>query len=347
MMGPDKLRVGLLGVGAIAQVVHLPVLSQLKDVELVGVGDSDQPRARAIAARFGIPHVFTRDEEAFASDMLDAIIVCTPTHLHESQSIAALQGGKHVLVEKPLAPTPEAVERVIRVAEASGRTLMIAMHNRYRPDTVALRPFAQGGELGHIFLTRGAWLNRKTRVVRPTWRHRKATAGGGVMMDLGVQTLDLCLWMLSYPEIASVFTHLHYPDGMEVEDTAGILVRLRNGSAISLTVSWSMVAERDRHYMRMLGTRGSGAIAPLAVFKEVESGQMIDVTPTVNLGRENLYTASYRRELNHFVAVARGEVEEPLPREQIHIMQVVQAAYRSFEEKREVEVELAGTGAGA
>jgi predicted dehydrogenase len=334
----DKLRVGLLGVGAIAQVVHLPVLSQLKHVDLVGVGDADQPRAKAIAARFGIPRVFSRDEEAFLSDDLDAIIICTPTHLHESQSIAALQGGKHVLVEKPLAPTPEAVERVINVAEQAGRTLMIAMHNRYRPDTTALRPFALGGELGHIFLTRGAWLNRKTRVVRPTWRHRKATAGGGVMMDLGVQTLDLCLWTLDYPEIASVFTHMHFPDGMEVEDTAGILVRLKNGAAISLTVSWSLVAERDRHYMRMLGTRGSGAISPLAVYKEVETGQMIDVTPAITLGRENLYTASYRRELNHFVAVARGEIEEPLPREQVDIMRVVQAAYRSFLEKREIEL---------
>jgi predicted dehydrogenase len=335
----DKLRVGLLGVGAIAQVVHLPVLSQLRDVELVGVGDADQPRARAIASRFGIPRVFARDEDAFAADDLDAIIICTPTHLHEAQSIAALQGGKHVLIEKPLAPTPEAVERVLRVAEEAGRTLMIAMHNRYRPDAVALRPFAQGGELGHIFLSRGAWLNRKMRVVRPTWRHRKATAGGGAMMDVGVQALDLCLWMLDFPAVASVIAHMHFPPGMEVEDNAAILVRLADGAAISLTVSWSLVAGRDRHYMRMLGTRGSGAISPLAVFKEVETGQMIDVTPAVSSGRENLYTASYRRELSHFVAVARGETSERLPREQIQIMKVVQAAYRSHEEKREIGIE--------
>jgi predicted dehydrogenase len=103
-------------------------------------------------------------------------------------------------------------------------------------------------------------------------------------------------------------------------------------------VSWSLVAERDRHYMRMLGTRGSGAIAPLAVFKEVETGQMIDVTPNVPVGRENLYTASYRQELTHFVRVATGEVEEPLPREQIQIMRIVEAAYRSAEEKKEVPI---------
>jgi predicted dehydrogenase len=335
----EKLRVGLLGVGAIAQVVHLPVLSQLENVELAAVCDVDKPRAKAIAARFGIPNVYGDDNQVFRSDDLDAIIICTPNHLHDAQAIAGLQAGKHVLVEKPLATTAEAAERVIRVAESSDRRLMIAMNNRYRPDTMALRPFAQGGELGEVFLTRGAWLNRKMRVVRPTWRHRRATSGGGAMMDLGVQSLDLCLWMQGFPEISSVFTHMHLPGGMEVEDTAGLLVRLKNGSAISLTVSWSLVAERDRHYLRMLGTRGSGAISPLAVYKEVESGQIIDVTPSVNLGRENLYTDSYRRELTHFVNAALGIEEEPLPREQIGIMRAVEACYRSHAEQREVRLD--------
>jgi predicted dehydrogenase len=339
MKDGEKLRVGLLGVGAIAQVVHLPVLAQLDNVELSAVCDVDEPRARAIATRFGIPNVHRNDDDVFRSDDLDALIICSPSHLHEAQAIAGLQAGKHVLVEKPLALTPEAAQRVLDTAEQTGRTVMIAMNNRWRPDTMALRPFAQGGELGHIFLTRGAWLNRKMRVVRPTWRHRKATAGGGAMMDLGVQTLDLCLWMQGFPEVASVITHMHFPEGMEVEDTAGILVRLKNGSAVSLTVSWSLVAERDRHYMRMLGTRGSGAIAPLGVYKEVETGQIIDVTPNVSLGRENLYTASYRQELTHFVAVARGEKKEPLPREQVQIMKVVEMAYRSVEEKREVGID--------
>jgi predicted dehydrogenase len=302
------------------------------------VCDIDHVRANALAARFGIPHIFRDDGDVFKSDLIDAIIICTPSYLHEEQAIAAMEAGKHVLVEKPLALSPEAVERVVAVAERTGRTLMVAMNNRYRPDSIALRPFAQNGELGDVFLTRGAWLNRKMRVVRPTWRHRRATAGGGAMMDLGVQSLDLCLWTLGFPEAESVITHMHYSEGMEVEDTAGIIVRLKNGAGISLTVSWSLVAERDRHYMRMLGTRGSGAISPLAVFKEVETGQMIDVTPNVTLGRENLYTASYRQELIHFVRVATGEAEEPLPREQIQIMRIVAAAYESAAEKREVSL---------
>jgi predicted dehydrogenase len=334
-MEREPVRVGLLGLGAIAQVVHLPILSQLEDLKLVAVCDVDRAKAKAIAARFGI-RAHDADDDVYRASDIDALVICTPSHLHESQAIAALESGKHVLVEKPLALDSAAAARVVDAAEKTGKVLMVAMNNRYRPDTMALRPFAEGGELGEIFLARGAWLNRKMRVVRPTWRHRKATAGGGAMMDLGVQTLDLCMWMLGFPRAHSVISHMHRGEGMEVEDTAAFLLRLQNGGGVSLTVSWSLVADRDRHYMRLLGSRGSGAISPLAVFKEVETGQLLDVTPNVPPGRENLYTASYRQEMQVFVETIRGERPIDLPREQIELMRLVALAYRSAEEKAEV-----------
>jgi predicted dehydrogenase len=316
--------------------VHLPVLSQLEDIELTAVCDADRAKAKAIAARFGIPHVFETDEAVFTSDAVDALVICTPSHLHEPQAIAALEGGKHVLVEKPLALSADATARVVAAAERADRVLMVAMNNRFRPDALALKPFVDGGELGDVFLARGAWLNRKVRVVRPTWRHRKATAGGGAMMDLGVQTLDLAMWLLGSPPVKSICTHFHYSDGMEVEDSAAIILRLQNGGGITLTVSWSLIADRDRHYMRLLGSRGSGAISPLGVFKDVEHG-LLDVTPALPPGRENVYTASYRAELSHFAAACRGDIEQPPPREQIELMRIVELGYESA--ARGVEVE--------
>lgn len=335
-MTEGKVRVGVLGLGAIAQVVHLPVLSEIADVELVAVCDADKAKAKAIAGRFGIPNVFDSDEAVFKSDLVDAIVICTPSHLHEPQAIAALESGKHVLVEKPLALSAEASARVVAAADKANRVLMVAMNNRFRPDSLALKPFVDGGELGDVFLARGAWLNRKVRVVRPTWRHRKATAGGGAMMDLGVQTLDLAMWLLSFPKVSSICTHFHTMEGMEVEDSAAIIARLANGGGITLTVSWSLVADRDRHYMRVLGTRGSGAIGPLGVFKEVEHG-LLDVTPSLTAVRENVYTTSYRAELSHFAAACKGTVEQELPREQIELMRIVELAYRSAVEGREIE----------
>ena len=333
----ENLRVGLLGLGAIAQVVHLPVLHSLEGVTLAGVCDVDRSKATAIANRFGIQQVYKTDDEVFKDPDLDAVIICTPSYLHNAQAIAALEGGKHVLVEKPLAIKADDAEAVLKVAERAGKTLMVAMNNRYRPDIQALKPFAQGGELGNVFLVRGAWLNKKVRIVRPTWRHRKETAGGGAMMDLGVQTLDLAMWFLDFPEAKSVFAHMHPGEGMEVEDTVAIVVRLQNGSAVSLSLSWSLVAERDRHYMRLLGTRGSGSIQPLAVFKELDHG-MLDVTPQLPPGRENMYTASYREELADFIETAQGARPYAAPTEQVQLMRIVAAAYQSAAEGREVEL---------
>lgn len=333
--GPE-FRVGLLGLGAIAQVVHLPILNHMSGVRLAVVCDVDQPKAKALSSRFGIERVARNDDEVFAASDIDAVVIATPSHLHETQSIAALEGGKHVLVEKPLSIQPESAARVVAAAERTGKTLMVAMNNRYRPDTQALKPFATGGELGTVFLARGAWLNRKMRVVRPTWRHRLATAGGGALMDLGVQTLDLAMWLLNFPRVTSVVCHTHPGEGMEVEDSAATILRLQNGSAISLSVSWSLVANRDRHYMRLLGTRGSGNIQPLAVYKEIEHG-MLDVTPQIPASNENIYTASYRAELEDFVATARGERPKQIPTDQVELMRLVTLAYQSAREKKEIE----------
>jgi predicted dehydrogenase len=337
MPSGDEFRIGLLGLGAIAQVVHLPIIHSLPGVKLAGVCDVDRSKASAIASRFGVERVYRDDDEVFADADLDAIVICTPSYLHHTQCIAGLESGKHVLVEKPLAINPEEGAQVIAAAERSGKTLMVAMNNRYRPDIQALKPFVQNGELGNVFLVRGAWLNRKMRVVRPTWRHRKETAGGGALMDLGVQTLDLALWFLDFPEASSVMCHTHPGEGMEVEDSAALIVRLTNGNAISLSLSWSLVADRDRHYMRVLGTRGSGSIQPLAVHKEIEQG-MLDVTPQLPPGRENMYTASYRDELEDFVETARGNRPSEPPREQVPLMKLVALAYESAAQKREVQV---------
>ena len=336
-MANGEFRVGLLGLGAIAQVVHLPVLHGMDGVKIAGVCDVDFSKARAIASRFGIERVYKQDDEVFNDDSLDGIIICTPSFLHHGQAIAALEAGKHVLIEKPLAIKSSDAAAAIEVAQRTGKVLMVAMNNRYRPDNQALKPFAMNGELGKVFLVRGAWLNRKMRIVRPTWRHRKETAGGGALMDLGIQTLDLALWFLDFPKAKSVMCHVHPGENMEVEDSAAVVVRLQNGNAVSLSLSWSLVADRDRHYMRLLGTRGSGNIQPLQVYKEIDQG-ILDVTPMVPPSKENMYTASYRAELEDFVETAKGKRPYELPREQVHIMDIVAAAYRSAQEEKEVEI---------
>jgi predicted dehydrogenase len=332
MAAQTPVRVAVLGAGSIAQVVHLPILSRMKGVEIAALADRDAHTARTIAQRFGVPRVATRSEEVL-TDEIDAVVVCTPSNRHESQVRAALRAGKHVLCEKPLALTEDGVASLLDEEGAEGR-LVVAMNQRFRPDAVALRQFVAGGELGEVFYLKTGWLNRYRPRGR-TWRDRKSTAGGGAFMDLGLQILDLGMWILGYPEPERISAHMYARGGSEVEDSAVVVLRLEGNRVVNLECTWNLPAQRDRQFLHVMGTAGSGSLSPLAVFKEMPAG-LVEVTPTLPATRENLFTASYRNELAHFLEVVRGEREAPAPAEHRTLMRLVEAAYRSAGEGREV-----------
>jgi predicted dehydrogenase len=335
MKAGEPVRVAVLGTGAIAQVVHLPILARLRGAEVTTVYDQASEKARTVGQRFEIPRVARSDQEVWEDPEVDAVVICTPSHLHEEHTRAALRAGKVVLCEKPLCLNAAGVERLLAEPGAEGR-LMVAMNQRFRPDAAALKAFVSGGELGKVFYLKAAWLNRTSQRSRRSWRQRKES-GGGAFMDLGVQMLDLALWLLDPPEPLRVSAQMHRePDG-EVEDSASVMVRLADEQLINLEVTWSLRGDRDRQSLHLLGDAGSGSLSPFSVYKDMESGT-IDVTPAITAGKENQYTASYRQELQHFLEVAQGEREVTAPREQVTLMRIVEAAYRSAEQGREVEV---------
>lgn len=335
-MSPSRppVRVAVLGTGKIAQVVHLPILHRMRGVELAAVVDADRDKARTIAGRFGVEAPKTQDD-VWRDDSIRAVVICTPSHLHEQHVVEALQAGKYVLCEKPLGLTAEGVERILAQEGAEGR-LQVAMNQRFRPDAAALRTFVAGGELGDVFYLKAGWLNRGMARARRSWRQRREQ-GGGALMDLGVQMLDLALWLLGYPEAERITAHTHRASGAEVEDSAALMLRLAGDRLIGLEVTSNLLAERDRQFLHLMGTEGSGSLSPLAVYKDMEGG-LVEVTPPLPPGRENLFTASYRQELQFFVDVVRGEREAVLPREHVALMRIMGAAYRSAEERREVAV---------
>jgi predicted dehydrogenase len=336
MSTPAPLRVAVLGVGSIAQVAHLPILARMRGVELAAVCDADHRKAQTLANRFGVPRVHGSDEQLWEDEEVDAVVICTPSHLHEAQSIASLEAGKYVLCEKPLALTAAGAARVLGTEGADGR-LAVAMNQRHRPDAAALKTFLSGRELGEVAYVRTGWLNRRVGRARKVWRYQRETAGGGALMDLGIQMLDLALWLLDYPEPVRITAHTHAEEGRDVEDAATLLLELADGVVVNLEVTWNLLAERERQYLEVLGSAGSASISPLTVFKEMESG-LANVTPAITPGRENVYTSSYRNELQQFVELARGARTASAPTEQATLMRVLEAAYRSAEEEREIRL---------
>jgi len=332
------LRVGIVGAGAIAQVAHIPVLRKLRGVQLVGVCDSDGAKARALAARFGVTGAYTDIEELLEFGKVDAVAICTPNHLHEAHVVSALASGAHVLVERPLALTSTGAAKALRAAERYRRTLLVAMNFRFRSDVQAVQGFLAGGELGEVSAVRAGWHVFRAARQQLGWRSRRQESGGGAMMDLGLAVLDLALWITGGPAVERVTARIERAKGTAAVDEAGTAyVQCADGPDILVDASWRHFGEGERTWLDVRGVKGSASISPLRVFKELH-GVPADVTPTGAASRENAFTASYKAEWAYFLAVLRGETTAEPPEDQVQLLKVLEAIYRSADERREVKL---------
>lgn len=334
------VRVGVVGAGGAAQVVHLPILAKLRDVEIAGVVDVREEMARTIADRFEAAESASSLEALPGYGELDAVLVCTPNDSHEDVVLTALDAGLHVLCERPIATSSDAAARMVDAARDADRHLMVAMNHRYRLDLRHMRKFVRSGEIGEPFLVRASWLTQREKGPRRGWRRNPDRAGGGVLMDLGVAALDAVLWMLDFPEVEQVSAHFH--EGERVEESAAVLLRTSGDVTVSIDVSWELTGEGGQGVILALGSSGSAETPPLELMKEMETGPA-DVTPPLEVDEGNVYTASYRHEWESFLRRVRGR-EEPDDerekrdggREHVRLMRVVEACYRSAREGREV-----------
>lgn len=333
----DRVRIGVIGVGAIAQVAHLPALAGRDDLEVAGICDNDVSKARALAARFDSTGVYDDIEDLLRHARPDAVVVCTPNHLHQIHVETALAAGAAVLCERPLALDAAGVESIREAAKRAGRPVMVGMNHRYRSDVQAIRAFVTGGELGALRGIRTGWYMFRSSRAELGWRRRRAQAGGGVMLDLGLSLVDLGLWLAGCPEDLQVSAAFGFPEGSDLEDAGCALITCSSGLSIFVDVAWRYVGEAERFWLDVMGEKGSARAAPLRVYKELH-GTPMNVTPTGAAGRENVFSASYRAEWARFLAMVRGEVEAPDLDDQLVLHRTVDAIYRSARDGRAVEV---------
>ncbi len=332
----DVVRVGVIGTGAIAQVAHLVALSQLDGVEIAGLCDTDVAKAQALAGRFGVTDVFDDIVDLLRHSKPDAVVVCTPNHLHEVHTITALSEGVSVLCERPLALTSSGVEQVMAARESSGAHLMVGMNHRYRSDIEAVRAFLVGGELGALRSVRAYWHIFRPTGVASGWRERPAESGGGAMFDLGLPLVDLALWLAqcaATKRVSAMFSGREGTDG--VEDFASAHLLCGEGHSLFVDVSWRHVGPHEKFVFEIVGDYGSAAIAPLKVYKEMH-GAAVNVTPATGESQTNPFSASYRREWEHFLGILRGERPAPELAEQLLLHRTMEAIQRSAHEGREV-----------
>lgn len=332
----ERVRIGVVGAGAIAQLAHLAVLSKMRRAELAAICDNDRPKARALADRFGIPDTFTDIEDLLELDDLDAVVVATPNHLHEPHVLSALAAKVHVLCERPLALNTRGVERILTAAQRAGRKVLVANNHRFRTDVQGLDRFVRGGELGKLGGIRAG--DYRLPHFTEGWRLRRAEAGGGAFLDLGVPLLDLALWLTDSPDPVRVSAHMERGKGASaVEQAMLVQITFANGLVFACDVASDYIGQEERWWFEVLATRGSARMAPLRVVKDL-NGRATDVSPSGAAGRESAFIQSYRAELAHFVAVLREDAPYEPPVDQVRLLKIVEAVYKSAEEEKEIRL---------
>ena len=332
----NDVRVGVIGAGAIAQVAHLAVLPKLKGVEVVAICDFDVPKARSLASRIGVQDVYDDIEDLIQYSKPDAVVICTPNHLHKVHVVSALSAGVHVLCERPLALSVAGVSEIMAAQQTADRVVMVGMNHRFRGDVQAVRSFLEGGELGSLRAMRGGWYTFQPSRQALGWRLHRAQSGGGAMLDLGLPVIDLALWLADCPKPKTVSAQLSRSEAQDgVEDAGCALIRCEGDLSIFVDVSWRHIGAAEKFWFELMGSSGSASIVPLRVYKEMH-GTPMNVTPTGASGRENAFTASYRAEWAHFLAAVRGEVEARELEDQVLVHRTLEAIQQSADEGRDV-----------
>ncbi|GMA18742.1 Gfo/Idh/MocA family oxidoreductase [Arsenicicoccus piscis] len=234
----------VVGAGTIARM-HLAPIAALADVELVGVCDTDAPRAAEAAATYGT-QAFTDRRTLLAEARPDVVHLCLSHDQHLPVALDALAAGAHVLTEKPLAPTLLDAQRfhdAAQQAAARGQQVGVCYQNRYNDTSLALRQALESGSYGRPLGARASvWWHRDARYYRAApWRGRWETAGGGTLINQAIHTLDLLLWLLG--DATSVAGWAAHADpetaaaGVEIEDTAHVTLTHTSGVTSALVAT--------------------------------------------------------------------------------------------------------------
>lgn len=347
----NPLKVGVIGVGGIAKT-HYPGWKASPYAELFAFADINKEVLMKLGEQEGIERLYQDPQELINDPEIDIIDVCTPNRYHAPLTIAALEAGKHVICEKPLAPTPGEIRQMIAARDKSGKLLMTAQHFRFTGTAKALTAEIERGILGEVYHAR-AWMLRRSGAPTSPGFVMKQHSGGGPCIDIGVHILDLTLWMMGNPKPISVSGITHdrirkqpgafsnwggiIPDYWDVEEFAAGFVRFENGATLVIEVSWLLHHKTTGEDMQMwlYGEQG-GSHWPSNEFLWTNNStrQHMNMQLVNQEGGE-----AHAKECMAFAeAVALGQ-PSPVPAENsLDVITILDGLYRSSETGQEVQL---------
>ncbi len=333
------IRIGVIGLGTMAQLVHIPLLRSIEGVELVGVSDLDSVKGERYSHKQRLK--WFENPEDMMEQKLDSVFILTPNNSHLPLAIGALEYGLDVIVEKPLARSVAEAEKMIACAEKNNKKLMVLMNQRFRQDARIVKNFVKTGTIGDIYRVRMGWMTKWDHWNRPEWVRDKKISGGGVLMDYGIQLIDLLLWILKYPKVTRVGGMIRkVANSGGVEDTAMATLYLEKGIMVTLEVSWSLIADTSEAWTVFAGTKGRACVNPVRIHV-LENDKITNQYPLKSLKTIDIHRASYESELRHFVEVLRGQTEPgATAKECLQALRVVEAIYEAAKTGHELAVDI-------
>ena len=347
-----KLKVGLVGCGGISGV-HFTGWDRLyPECEIVAICDILPEALQRRGGQYEIPceDWYEDHRKMLAEADIDAVDICVPNGAHAEIAINSLTAGKHVICEKPLAPSPDEIRRMIAARNETEKILMTAQHQRFMRSSQNLRSYLDTRALGDVYYCRAHFLRRRFIPVRPSFIV-KEESGGGPCIDIGVHILDLALHFMGFPEPVSVSGVTPCRLGkredirgwwgewdrekMNVEDFAAGFVRFDNGAALSLECSWLLnIKEREYQRITLCGTEAGAEWPALTVYGET-AGSLTDT----QLAFPDDRVDGHHTELFEFArAVLKGKPSPVCPEESLIVLRILDGLYRSHAEGREVTV---------
>lgn len=287
----DKIRVGFIGCGKIAQVRHIPEAHRREDVIIGGYFNRTRAKAEDMAEKYG-GKVYDTYQELLDDENIDAVVVSVANILHADATIEALRKGKHVLCEKPMAMTLEESELMVKVSEEEGKVLNIAHNQRLNRVHQRAKELIEEGAIGKILtfrttLAHGGPEEWSSSPGKDVWFFYEDAAGMGAMADLGIHKTDLIEYLTGQKvvEVSAMLGTLDKKGSkgnlISVDDNAVCLFRLSDGALGTMTVSWTYYGPEDNSTV-IYGTEGilyvyEDAHHPLKIVKKDQSVMTFDV----------------------------------------------------------------------
>ena len=348
-----KLKIGVIGNGGISGV-HLRAYSLNPNVEIYALCDINEEAMNRRAKEYNVTRLFTDVNEMVKLPELDAVSVCTWNSAHAECAIAALNAGKHVLCEKPMAINAEQAEKMKEAAEKNGKLLMIGFVRRFGNDCAIVRDFIENDFFGELYYAKTTYLRRKGSP--GGWFGDKSRSGGGPLIDLGVHVIDLARYLMGGCKPVSVYGATFHKlgdkrhikakadyvsdsrskqDVFDVEDMATALVRFDNGSVLQVEASFTLNLEKDKGTIELFGTKAGAKLDPeLSIYTDI-NGYLanVELTAPTALSFEGLF----ENEINHFVDCVMNGTPCRAPAEDgIMLMRILDGIYESARTGHEV-----------